>query len=57
MPVLHLGLRDEFIEHGDPALLLAAQGLDAAGIEAAVRGRFGAIVASALGKTGLKSVA
>ena len=57
MPVLHLGLRDEFIEHGDPALLLAAQGLDAAGIEAAVRGRFGSIVASALGKAGLKSVA
>ena len=57
MPVLHLGLRDEFIEHGDPALLLAGQGLDAAGIEAAVRGRFGAIVASVLGKTGLKSVA
>ena len=57
MPVLHLGLRDEFIEHGDPALLLAGQGLDAAGIEAAVRGRFGAILASALGKSGLKSVA
>jgi 1-deoxy-D-xylulose-5-phosphate synthase len=40
-PVLHLGLRDEFIEHGDPATLLAQQGLDAAGIEAAVRQRFG----------------
>jgi 1-deoxy-D-xylulose-5-phosphate synthase len=40
-PVLHLGLRDEFIEHGDPATLLAMQGLDAAGIEAAVRQRFG----------------
>jgi 1-deoxy-D-xylulose-5-phosphate synthase len=40
-PVLHLGLRDEFIEHGDPAMLLAMQGLDAAGIEAAVRQRFG----------------
>lgn len=39
-PVLHLGLRDEFIEHGDPALLLAMQGLDAGGIEAAVRSRF-----------------
>jgi 1-deoxy-D-xylulose-5-phosphate synthase len=57
VPVLHLGLRDEFIEHGDPALLLAGQGLDAAGIEAAVRGRFAAILASSLGKTGLKSVA
>ena len=25
-PVLHLGLRDEFTEHGDPAKLLALQG-------------------------------
>ena len=41
VPVLQLGLPDEFIEHGDPARLLAAQGLDAAGIEASVRGRFG----------------
>ena len=40
-PILHLGLRDEFIEHGDPAALLALQGLDAAGIEASVRQRFG----------------
>ena len=40
-PVLHLGLPDEFIEHGDPAKLLALQGLDAAGIERAVRVRFG----------------
>jgi 1-deoxy-D-xylulose-5-phosphate synthase len=41
-PVLQLGLRDEFIEHGDPAKLLALQGLDAAGIAAAVRARFAA---------------
>ena len=39
-PVLQLGLRDEFIEHGDPARLLAMQGLDAAGIEASIRARF-----------------
>ncbi|MDB5873427.1 MAG: hypothetical protein JWQ07_2869 [Ramlibacter sp.] len=39
-PLLQLGLRDEFIEHGDPAKLLALQGLDAAGIEASVRQRF-----------------
>lgn len=39
-PVLHLGLKDEFIEHGDPAKLLSLQGLDAAGIEAAVLVRF-----------------
>jgi 1-deoxy-D-xylulose-5-phosphate synthase len=41
-PVLALGLRDEFIEHGDPAKLMAMQGLDAAGIEQAVLKRFGA---------------
>ncbi|WP_370869010.1 1-deoxy-D-xylulose-5-phosphate synthase [Rhodoferax sp.] len=39
-PVLQLGLRDAFIEHGDPAKLLALEGLDAPGIEAAVRARF-----------------
>jgi 1-deoxy-D-xylulose-5-phosphate synthase len=40
-PVLQLGLPDAFIEHGDPAKLLALQGLDATGIEASVRARFG----------------
>ncbi|MCX8517948.1 MAG: 1-deoxy-D-xylulose-5-phosphate synthase, partial [Rhodoferax sp.] len=40
LPVLQLGLPDQFIEHGDPAKLLALQGLDAAGIEAAIRARF-----------------
>ena len=44
MPVLQLGLPDEFIEHGDLVRLLAAQGLDAAGIEASVRARFGKLV-------------
>ena len=39
-PLLQLGLRDEFIEHGDPAHLLALQGLDAEGITRAVRARF-----------------
>jgi 1-deoxy-D-xylulose-5-phosphate synthase len=39
--VLQLGLRDQFIEHGDPAKLLSMQGLDAAGIERSVRERFG----------------
>jgi len=38
-PVLHLGLPDSFIEHGDPAAMLASCGLDAAGIEHAVRQR------------------
>jgi 1-deoxy-D-xylulose-5-phosphate synthase len=39
-PQLNLGLRDVFIEHGDPAKLLALQGLDAAGIEKSIRDRF-----------------
>ncbi len=39
LPLLHLGLPDRFIEHGDARSLLAACGLDAAGIEAAVRAR------------------
>lgn len=39
-PVLQLGLPDVFIEHGDPAKLLALQGLDAAGIERSIRQRF-----------------
>ena len=39
MPILHLGLPDTFIEHGDPARMLADCGLDAASIEHAVRQR------------------
>jgi len=39
-PVLQLGLPDRFIEHGDPAKLLATLGLDAQGIESAIRKRF-----------------
>jgi 1-deoxy-D-xylulose-5-phosphate synthase len=54
-PVLHLGLKDEFIEQGDPAKLLALQGLDATGIEASVSARFSALVGA--GKPTLKSVA
>ena len=38
-PLLQLGLPDSYIEHGDPALLLAACGLNAAGIEQSVRDR------------------
>jgi len=40
VPVLQLGLPDVFIDHGDQAVLLAAQGLDAGGVEAAIRQRF-----------------
>ena len=43
-PVLQLGLRDEFIEHGDPGRLLALQGLDAQGIEASIRARFSTLM-------------
>ena len=41
VPVLQLGLPDAFIEHGDPAKLMALQGLDAAGIERSIRQRLG----------------
>ena len=40
LPVLQLGLPDVFIEHGDPARLLALNGLDAEGIVRSIRGRF-----------------
>ena len=40
-PVLMLGLPDEFVEHGDPAKLLAMCGLDASGIEQSILKRFG----------------
>jgi 1-deoxy-D-xylulose-5-phosphate synthase len=41
IPVLQLGLPDVFVDHGDPAHLLADCGLDAAGIVASVNARFG----------------
>ncbi len=40
-PLLMLGLPDKFIDHGDPALLLASVGLDAHGIGKSIRERFG----------------
>ncbi|AVS89088.1 1-deoxy-D-xylulose-5-phosphate synthase [Paracidovorax avenae] len=40
-PVLQLGLPDVFIEHGDPAKLLALQGLDAEGLVRSITARFG----------------
>ncbi|MBC3911291.1 1-deoxy-D-xylulose-5-phosphate synthase [Undibacterium umbellatum] len=39
-PLFILGLPDRFVDHGDPALLLAQCGLDAAGIEKSIRARF-----------------
>lgn len=44
LPVLQLGLPDEFIDHGDQAALLAGLGLDAVGIERSVRERFSALL-------------
>ena len=41
IPLLQLGLPDEFVDHGDPALLLARCGLDAKGIAASINARFG----------------
>ena len=47
VPLLQLGLPDEFIEHGDPSKLQSLLGLDAAGIETAIRARFAALSAPA----------
>jgi 1-deoxy-D-xylulose-5-phosphate synthase len=44
VPVLQLGLADKFIEHGDPAKLLALQGLDAAGIQHSIQQRYAALL-------------
>ncbi len=43
-PLLMLGLPDQFIEHGDVPKLLAKVGLDAPGIEASIRARFGSLL-------------
>ncbi len=48
LPLLHLGLPDRFIDHGDARDLLAACGLSAAGIEATVRARMDAFPSSLL---------
>jgi len=42
-PILHLGLPDYYVEHAKPAQMLAECGLDAAGIEAAVKARLEAL--------------
>ena len=54
-PLLQLGLRDEFIEHGDPVKLLALQGLDADGIDRSIRARFENLLQGQ--RPGLKAVA
>jgi 1-deoxy-D-xylulose-5-phosphate synthase len=40
IPLLHLGLPDRFIDHGEQGALLAGVGLNADGIENAIRKRF-----------------
>ncbi|MDC0726187.1 1-deoxy-D-xylulose-5-phosphate synthase [Phytobacter diazotrophicus] len=40
LPILHLGLPDHLIDHGDPLTLLADCGLDTQGIATAIRTRF-----------------
>jgi 1-deoxy-D-xylulose-5-phosphate synthase len=47
VPMLHLGLPDRFVNHGDPQQLLAGVGLDAAGIERSIRARFADLTAPA----------
>ena len=39
IPIFHLGLPDRFIDQGDHQALLAIEGLDAKGIEAAIRAK------------------
>jgi 1-deoxy-D-xylulose-5-phosphate synthase len=45
-PLLQLGLPDAFLEHASREELLAEAGLDAAGIERAIRARFGDVLAA-----------
>ena len=45
IPVLQMGLPDEFIDHGDQSAILRGLGLDAAGIERAVRQQFASLYA------------
>ena len=43
-PLLQLGLPDRFIDHGEQGALLASVGLDATGIEQAIRARFASLL-------------
>ncbi len=45
IPLLHLGLSDRFLEHASREELLSESGLDAGGIEAAIRERFAELTA------------
>jgi 1-deoxy-D-xylulose-5-phosphate synthase len=46
MPILHLGLHDSFVDHGNHSQQLKEQGLDAVGIETAILKRMSLMDAS-----------
>ena len=50
VPLLHLGLPDQFVEHGDPAILLADCGLNRDGIVQSIRAWLARTSASAASK-------
>jgi 1-deoxy-D-xylulose-5-phosphate synthase len=50
VPLLMLGLPDRFVDHGDPAFLLAQCGLDAQGIAASIARRVGPLDATTWAK-------
>src|SRR5690606_38742102 len=52
-PILHLGLPDRFIDHGDHGQLLKREGLDAAGLESSIRARFADLLAGEGARTRL----
>ena len=51
VPMLHLGLPDRFVDHGDPVKLLSAEGLDADGIRSAIAARMAALPMNQLKKS------
>ena len=51
VPMLHLGLPDRFIDHGDPGRLLSVEGLDADGIRVAVSARMSVLRGQPLKKS------
>jgi 1-deoxy-D-xylulose-5-phosphate synthase len=51
VPMLHLGLPDRFVDHGDPVKLLSAEGLDADGIRSAIAARMAILPMNQLKKS------
>ncbi|MGF6494423.1 1-deoxy-D-xylulose-5-phosphate synthase [Luteibacter sp. 621] len=52
IPIFHLGLPDEYLEHGSREEVLTMAGLDLPQIRAAIRGRFPQYVATAVASAG-----